>query len=354
MSDGFATHAPGQQFVGDGGLFPNFKIPEYLKSLNIEFKRHESGGHTEFAMCCKFCVEEGESRDDIKYRLWINSETGEWNCYNCNIGGSLQYLVQKLSHVDFYAAIKILVGRPLNPMDFMNLRLELPNIEPDEGESLHLREIELPHGFILFNDLPHTEGIAHEYLKKRGIPLGHAIAREWGYSDAGFTLGRIIVPTFMEGQVVFWQARATWEPDPGDENFKKVLNPSGVSAKGVLYNYDGAKDHEEIVIVEGFMDAAKIGIQAVATNGKRLHEKQVEWLTRTKAKSIVMMYDRDAWMDGRRRNGQIIKPSILRAADMLKPHFNVRLAVMPDNNDPGSYEFLDPKLQEIIHKAKPY
>lgn len=339
----FIERLPGQEFAGEAGAFPNFDLKGYLTGLGFDVREHDSDGHREYAVCCPCCVERGEARADVKYRLWINAETGEFHCYNCEWGAiSLLYLVRRLSQVDLAGAVRLLMGRRLDPLEHLSLSLTQPVVEPDEEQDRELREVVLPHGY--------TPLMAeHPYLVKRGIPLEYAVTHDWGYSDVGFTRGRIIVPTFMERRLVFWQARATWELG-FDE--KKVLNPSGVSAKGVLYQYDSAKEYEEIVVVEGFMDAAKVGPQAVATNGKRLHERQVEWLTRTRAKRITLLYDRDAWFDGRRRGGEVVKPSILRAADLLKGRFEVRLAVLPDDRDPGSYPVGSADLAEIIRWAR--
>lgn len=170
------------------------------------------------------------------------------------------------------------------------------------------------------------------------------------------------MPSFMDNKVVYWQARATWE-EPGNKDFKKVLNPKGVSARPILYNFDVAKKFEEIVIVEGFIDAVKAGSNAVATNGKRLHDEQIEWLSKTSAKTIILAWDLDAWTDAKRmrdgtlarkKDGTLVKPcSMKRATEKLRARkFDVRCVKMPAGRDPGSYPYNSEELKRILKSAR--
>jgi len=337
------------KFVGDDittdRRYPNFDLAEWLRDRELEFKENNAEDHLEISMNCTECENRGEPTPDTKQKLWVNVATGFFTCYRCGFGGSMIKLISSLGNTSMTGALRILRGRLLDTMDHLDLKLFEKPIEWQSEEQL--REVELPHGY------QPIEG-PHPYLKKRGIPWKYAAKHDWGISTAGYTKDRLIVPTFMNDRLVFWQARATWESD--DEDFKKVLNPKGVSARSVLYNYDVAKHFEEIVIVEGFIDAVKVGPNAVATNGKRLHERQVEWLEKTKCKRIVLLWDRDSWTDQRvaKKTGEIIKPcSIIRAAEMLKSRFRVRAYKMPKGRDPGGYKLESEELAEMIAQAKP-
>lgn len=322
--------------------FPNFDLDRFLKDRDLRWHRHEAGDHIEYAINCPMCHKRGEPTPDTKKKLWLNMRQGAFICYRCDWTGSMTRLIQAYAKCNFEAAIKLLKGRPLDPMQHLSLNLVLE--EPDyrdEEEDVKPKPIELPYGY-----LP-IEG-PHPYLEKRGIPWQYAAKNDWGISDAGYTKDRIIVPTFMFGDLVFWQARATWESD--DKDFKKVLNPSGVSNRPILYNYDVAKEFETIVIVEGFIDAVKVGEDAVATNGKRLHPQQVEMLQQTSAKNIVLMWDLDAWSDSKR--GKDKRSSVKKAADLLKAAgFRVYAVRMPDDRDAGDYRYKSKKLRELISKS---
>lgn len=322
--------------------YPNFNAEGFLHDREIEYRVHSSGDHEEIAFNCPACMERGEPSPDHKMKLWLNTDKGTFYCYRCQWTGSLIKLVQKVANCDFISAIRIVKGRKLSPFEHLDLKLHVESFEPDEVED-EIPELELPYGY------EPIEG-PHPYLEKRGIPWKYAAQNDWGVSVAGFTKNRLIVPTFMDGRLVFWQARATWESE--DEDFKKVLNPKGVSARSVLYNYDVAKKYKEIVVVEGFMDAAKVGPDAVATNGKVIHPQQCEWLKETSAKSIILAWDADAWTDGRKHKGGKKPCSMEAATSLLRSYgFNVRCAKLPEGRDPGSFDFESPELRDIINKA---
>lgn len=323
--------------------FPGFDIALFLQERNKEYKIHENYSHTEYATDCPMCTERGEPTPDHKKKLWINPKTGYYLCYRCSWSGDLVDLVRAYDKCSMFAALKVLQGKPLDPMENLNLHLEIEHYDLDE-ESQELKEIELPYGY---NQIVRN----HAYLIERGVPVEYATDHEWGISDAGFTKDRLIVPTFMDGRIVFWQARATWD-EPDNDDFKKVLNPVGVSARHVLYNYDNAIEYDEIIITEGFMDACKVGEDAVATNGKNLHPQQVEHLTNAGIKKVVLMWDADAWSDGARKKNKL--SSIQRASDLLRMWgIQVRAVKMPEGKDPGSYDFHSEELREMIKLAKP-
>jgi len=333
--------------------FPNFNFEQFFNDKKIDFKTHDSDDHKEYAVCCPQCADRGESRNDTKYRLWINSKTGLFYCYNCDWAGPLPRFVQIVEKTDYEKALRILRGDLIDPLEHLHVLLDSGDmgwyeevIEPQEDV---LKEIELPFGF------KPIEG-PHPYLKKRGIPWKYAKKNDWGFAEVGYCKGRIIVPSFMEDKLVFWQARATQDVD--EKGFKKVLNPKGVSARSVLFNYDIAKKFEQIILVEGFVDAVKVGDNAVATNGKKLHPQQVEWLRKTEAKEIIIMWDADSWTDEKlyRRGpmkGKIKhQASILEAADMLKAFFSVKLVRLPSDIDPGKLPRKHSVFKKLVKSAK--
>jgi hypothetical protein len=333
-------------FLTHDTRYPNFDFESYLTEKDVEFKIMDSGDHKEWALNCPSCMDRGEPSHDIHKKLWVNVQKGEFHCYRCKWSGPMTRLIEKMSNIPFGETMKVLRGEQLDPLDALNLKLYEEHYDFDEDED-DLHEIEMPYGYIPI------EG-PHPYLNKRGIPWKYAANHDWGFSKAGYTKDRIIVPTIMEGKVVYWQARATWE-EPGNKDFKKVLNPKGVSAKSILYNYDIAKTHETIVIVEGFIDAVKTGPNAMATNGKRLHAEQVEWLRKTGAQRIIMCWDLDSWTDGKRnKEGDLVKPcSMRRAVDQLRVYFkDIRCVKMPKGRDPGSYPYRSEELQRLIKTSK--
>ena len=335
-------------FLTADARYPGFDFASYLEERDVEFRIMDSGDHKEWSLNCPACTEHGEPTPDTGKKLWVNLQIGKFHCYRCKWSGPLTRLIEKLSNVPFGEALKILRGEQLDPMDHLNLKLYEEHYDLSDEET-ELKEIELPYGYEPIDG-------PHPYLKKRDIPWQYARDHEWGISRSGFTKDRIIVPTFMEGRLVYWQARATWE-EPKSKEFKKVLNPSGLSAKSILFNYDIAKNYETVILVEGFIAAVKAGKNAMATNGKKLHPEQLEWLKETKAKKIILAWDTDAWTDARRdrkmsglHEGACC--SMKKAVDLLRVYFRVKVAIFPDDRDAGSYPYQSDDLKRILRDAK--
>jgi len=328
--------------------YPQFSLENYLDDKGIDYQIHDSDSHAEIAINCPECHNRGEPTPDRKKKCWINPEKATFYCYRCSFSGGILQLIKSISQCTFTQAIKLVRGKSINPLEHFELKLFDPDLKIKmHDEELELREIELPYGYQPIDG-------PNEYLASRGIPWQYAMRNDWGISTVGFTKDRIIVPTFMEGKLVFWQARIARNELKEDE--KKVLNPSGVSARSVLYNYDIAKKYETIILCEGFVDAVKIGPDAMATNGKNLHTNQLEWLLKTNAKTIILMWDLDAWNDGKTmRDGSKKPSSVEKAVATLKMGFtDVRAVKMPDAKDAGSYKYLSKKLRSFIETAKSF
>ena len=327
--------------------FPQFSLAGYLRDEKIDHREWESGDHVELALNCPMCVERGEKSPDTKGRLWVNELNNVFYCYNCEWAGQLPRLVTKLSNTTLAGALRVLRGK-VNTLDVLNYKLA-HDYERDDDEDEHdetLPEVTFPHGFQAFDDHRDEDTLFHRYLSKRGVSLEYAAGMGWGFSRIGYVANRIVVPTFMEDRLVFWQARDvldTGHPAFGTKEYRKVLNPAGVSKQKVLYNFDVAKAYPEIIICEGFIDAAKAGPAAVAINGKTLHAAQVIALSKTKAASVCLLLDPDAFTDAKVHRtgsfrGKVKKASSVESArSILAMHFRVRTVRLPPGRDAGSY-----------------
>jgi len=235
-------------------------------------------------------------------------------------------------------ALRILGGSAPNALEHLAYKLFDEEFEEDEEEAVY-KEVDLPFGFTPFD---RTRNLFSEYLKSRGIPLSYAIEHGWGYTERGFYKNRIIVPSYVNDVIIHWQARDVLEdhhPDWGTEEYRKVRNPRGLSANKVLYNYDGAKECETVALCEGFVDACKIGEFAMATNGKFLHDAQIDLLMKTNAKTIVMCWDWDAYHDEAMKHGKLKPSSAKRAEKKLAAYFEVKHFAFPEDRDAGSYKY---------------
>jgi hypothetical protein len=332
--------------------YPQFDLTGFMTDNKMDFKEHPADGHLEVSICC-YDSRCNEGNPDKEFKMWINEDKGTYICYRCGEYGSVVRLIMKIATCTFENALRVLKGKitegDLNIFMFKLVDTE-NDIVMDYDEETTAKEVELPYSYI-----PITG--PHPYLEERGVPWQIAKAMGWGISATGYTANRIIVPTFVNNRLVFWQARDMLNEKHehwGDKKeYRKVLNPKGVSARHVLYNYDNAKDNKTIIITEGFMDCTKVGLNAVATNGTNIHAKQIELLRESKVETVTLLWDRDSYK-GKidKKTGKMKIPPAIKAGRTLKDFFQVKHAILPDSRDPGDYEINDKRLEEIILNAK--
>ncbi len=191
----------------DEQRFPHFNLKQYLVEQKIEYREWESGDHVELAINCLKCREHGESRADTKKRLWVHEAIGLFHCYNCGWDGQLPRLVMALANTTVEGALRVMRGK-ISSLDNLNFRLTHESYDYDNGdEDSELQDVAFPHGFESFDDCKDRSTLFHGYLKKRGLSLQYAINNGWGFSRVGYVANRIVVPTYMDDRLVFWQAR---------------------------------------------------------------------------------------------------------------------------------------------------
>lgn len=292
----------------------------------------------EVTMRCPRC-----GKDD---KLVINTTKKTWHCWICERyemrggrkipiegAGGVVSLIQVLEGLPKHAAIQVLeAGQRFEPvhLDF------LEDFSPRPGKAPQLQATEIP--------LPEGSRAIHgilPYCRKRGIMTEDV--RDFGlwYCDSGRFANRLIFPVFENRRLVYFQGRAMWGPQPGEEHFLKSLNPpktpgAAVSSE-VLFNLDVARQYPRVAIVEGPIDAIHAGSSAVATFGKKISITQIMKLKYAGVREVDLMWDgpsetepRGAWEE------------MGRYAGMLAGLFRLRLVYLP-RGDPGDYprEHLD-------------
>ena len=228
------------------------------------------GGQGEqFCVCCPRC-------GDTKIRLRINHRWGVrdsrtrsrnlWllNCFNegCYRGDFMQ---QKFLYDAVYLSSNC--GGSLSDAD----------LRP--GDPAARGEFRPPGAVLSLSELARRfpKHDALEYLRSRLIDPETA-AKEFDLiyclaSDFPHTSGRLIIPICHRGNLVGWQARATYEPEK-DEAPKYYTGPG--SNLGYGFNLERACRYHTKIIVEGAFDAFGAGPQGWALLGKTLSRTKLE------------------------------------------------------------------------------
>ena len=126
-----------------------------------------------------------------------------------------------------------------------------------------------------------------KYLKERGFVPSEA-ARQWklaGTGPIGPYKHRIIIPIHLGGVFVSFQGRDV--TNKADLKYKACSIPKEViHHKHILYGLD-AVPFDTIVIVEGILDAWKLGNGAVATFGLKVTAQQIKLMMRYTRRIIL-------------------------------------------------------------------
>ena len=195
-----------------------------------------------------------------KKKLSINLEKNVFKCWVCDWSGKNIYRIirQYGSRNDRYEWKSF--------EDRVEIEKFADKLFAKEAKS-NIQKIELPDGFVSLanKNLPVTSIYPLNYLKSRGIGKKDIIKWKIGYCTTGNYASRIIIPSFNEnGDINYFVSRAY------DNNWKKYLNPS--ISKDIIFNHPYVDFDEDLVLVEGVMDAIKAGDNSVPLLGSTLNE----------------------------------------------------------------------------------
>lgn len=254
-----------------------------------------------------------------KRKLYVNAETGIFNCFVCGEKGSFYDLVRRTLAVkkeDVY---------------------EIAGAYHDTNEEITLldeKSVTSPSDIIPYPDDYYSlseENLGSEarnalkYLYERGINDKQISYYKLGFCLSGRYAGRIITPTFdRNGNLVTYVGR-----DYTGIQLPKTLNnkalPGTQGAKDWVFNLYNALRTDHLIITEGTFDAIACGVSGVALFGKGITETQMYKIVVEKPKRITVMLDPDAQIEAE------------KLAHTLRTFIkDVRLSCVPDGYDPGS------------------
>lgn len=275
--------------------FDEHKALDWLrKNVNI---RYNSGD--EIVCDCPSC---GGNQ-----KFWVNRVTGQCTCYKCHFGNSLYDLVEFVEGISRKQA-RLIIGAATGERWGLSDDLtglfktisDMSKVLTAGGEPKP--QVQIPcakwFGFSQPEYRAEQEVMTEMYqaLVRRGFAWEQIVENRAGWAWGGKFDCRVILPAFVDGRIVFWQA---W--DYTKQKQIKYDSPRNedvpVSRQAVIYNLERYAAAEQLVVCEGVFNAwsvDQVGNFGVATFGKAISVVQILKLVTHPAKRIYVGLDDDA------------------------------------------------------------
>lgn len=207
-------------------------------------------------------------------------------------------------------------GKTFQDMQEMLQGLEGTELVEVEHTSIRKRKqsVMLPEHYKPIYDDSMLGARAKAYVVSRGIDADYAFSLGLGYCDDGPFFGKIIIPYYSKGSLVYFQSRdfTTF--------FDKHKNPEYVK-QGIWYNEDALILQSKCYIGEGFFDAITMQEQGICTGGWAIDDYQMNKLIASPCNEFTVMPDLGFYKKAMRIFARVFKCG--KQVKVLNPaHYN--------------------------------
>lgn len=314
----------------------------------------------------------------------VSQDKQIYHCFGCHAGGNVFNFLMEYKKISYVEAVLELAAEYGIPVDY-----EEGKYSEQQSETEELYEInKIAANFFSDNLLKNEEGkFARKYFESRKIKSSTIKTFGLGYLpqnnvmvnhlkekkvdlEKAIYLGligknergnlydklydRIIFPIFStNGRIVAFAGRVLKD----NENISKYINSpeSKIYYKGkILYGLFFAKEEirksDLAIVVEGYMDLISLyqnNIKnVVAVSGTALTEDQIQLLSRY-TKNVVLLFDADT---------AGVKASMRSIELLLKHNLNIKIAVLPEGEDPDSFvnKYGADEFKKIINSSQDF
>jgi len=262
--------------------------------------------------------------DDHSQNLEINVDQGIFHCWKCGYSGRVRKLFRDMLGKEIDVEEEFISAESLRKftLDFGDKKEESSKIFP--GLPSEFKPLWEP-------NLSLTGQQALRYVLTR-MTMEDIERYRVGYCGLGEYKGRVIVPVFEKGKVIYFIGRAISKGPPPYKNSK-------FPRAEIIFNYEKAIETRRGGLVEGVFDAIRIGdgpVAGIAALGTSITEEQIYKLN--DIPDLTIMLDNDAKL----------KTFSLRnlLAGLQRPP---KISILP-HGDPDNFQRKE--LQEMFEKAK--
>jgi hypothetical protein len=256
-----------------------------------------------FPILCQVCHDHGSKGSRAAFRFDDGGHSLGYNCFNCGHTASFGEDQKEAVHPDLEVMFN---AYHVPDAEWGGLHLQVlgnqsggmvvdSSSQPIQRESIEAPILQLPsHFYSLESADPEQDQwayIARDYLEHdRGVdPDSYPFYLSTGVTELPHEkytvkkwLGRVIIPIYnRHNELIYYQGRSLVDMT------KKYESPSDSKNK-VLYGFDEVYRRSDLplYILEGFFDAYMIG--GCATMGNKLREAQIEHLSRSPRKKVLI------------------------------------------------------------------
>jgi len=265
---------------------------------------------------CPFC-------DDHSNHCGIFITTLGYHCWRCNRTGTFDFLIAYVTRrpvaecTEEIASFGISFGR-----DAVEQILDLLDPPTEEQDGDHPDEISLP-SFFEPVTLETRFPLLDQYLNRRNISRETLMEHQCGICTVGECMNRLVVPVYFQGELVSYQAADM--TGRSDVKYRTAHN----EINQFLYRWDQIDPTlGYLILVEGVLDAWRVGGNVVATFGTSLTTQQRTLITDAQIPYVLLCWDSDAWIHAREEMEELL------------PYIpNVGMVQLPIGEDPDSYGY---------------
>jgi hypothetical protein len=233
----------------------------------------------EVRVTCPFCPRRGHG-PDTKRKLNINPQKNAAKCFRCGYGNPDAKAMVDREGITHPALLIAIWGAAPDREERPAVLLPT-NFTQDWQHQLG--------GYEAWRYLTGT-GLRPDGMACRGLSAPLVLGYGMGHCPTGRYANRVVLPVYMGGQLVWWQAR-----DWTGRAQSKYLSPAGEKRR-VLFNLDRVVKRGEgcILLVEGIFDALSVPDHGVAMMGKELSEAQLCLILQARPTAVLVGLDPDA------------------------------------------------------------
>lgn len=239
-------------------------------------------------------------------KFGVNIAQNRTNCFRCGYNPS---------PIDVIIDIEVEVSNIAQARLFIGAFEEAEYLETPQ-EYLKETTVNLPEGYrsLVVGDSKLGKQ-ARKYMESRGFDIYDLAMKGVGYCRSGRYWGRIIIPFYEAGEIVYFNARKFMGGGTKFDNPK--VEDFGTGKAMLIYNIDALHIYDTVYVVESATNVLTLGDDAVAGGGKVFSKYQISKLLQSPVKNFIIILDPDAFLDA------------IRLAMELLPHKGVKLIQLP-------------------------